>query len=133
MKIQRDSDLVNVLNSVQMALVILDRNGKIRRFTAMAESVLNLVPGDIGRPFGQIKSDLDCPELERRVVDVVNGVAVPPCKIQDPQGRWFSLEMRPYRSMDDRIDGVVLALLPVDENKQCESEARMGESDPVVP
>jgi two-component system CheB/CheR fusion protein len=93
-----------------MAIVLLDRQGKIRRFTPMAESVLNLISGDIGRPFSQIKPHIDCPELDRLITDVLNGETMPPLKVRDTQGRWFSLAIRPYQDIHHRIDGVVMAL-----------------------
>ncbi len=108
--VRSNNDLVNVFRSVQLAIVLLDRQGKIRRFTPMAESVLNLISGDTGRPFNQIKPNIDCPELDRLITDVLNGEMLPPLKVQDTQGRWFSLAIRPYQDIHHRIDGVVLTL-----------------------
>src|SRR5262249_60347924 len=60
-----NSDLVNLLASVQIAIVIVASNLRIRRFTPMAERMLNLIPSDIGRPIGHIKPNIDCPDLEQ--------------------------------------------------------------------
>ena len=60
-----NSDLVNLLASVQIAIVIISSDLRIRRFTPMAEKVLNLIPGDLDRPIGHIKPNIDCPDLEQ--------------------------------------------------------------------
>ncbi|MEX2173263.1 MAG: CheR family methyltransferase [Pirellulaceae bacterium] len=119
-----NSDLINLLNGVQVAIVFVDNHLRIRRFTPMAEKVLNLIPGDIGRPIGQIKPNLNCPDLERWIWQVVDTVSVEYHDVQDLAGREFSLTIRPYKSIDNRIEGAVLILLDVDETRQHEHTAR---------
>ena len=58
-----NSDLVNLLGSVQIAIVIVSADLRIRRFTPMAEKVLNLIPADVGRPITQLQPNIDCPDL----------------------------------------------------------------------
>src|SRR5204863_504598 len=57
-----NSDLVNLLHGVQMAIVIVAGDLRIRRFTPMAEKILNLIPSDVGRPISQIKPNIHCPD-----------------------------------------------------------------------
>ncbi len=109
-----NGDLLNLLASVQIAIVIVSSELRIRRFTPMAEKVLNLIPGDIGRPIGQIKPDIHCPDLERLISQVVDHVAVEHRNVQDAQGKWYSLTIRPYKSVDNRIDGAVLSLFEIE-------------------
>lgn len=105
-----NSDLVNLLSSVQIAIVIVASDLRIRRFTPMAEQVLNLIASDIGRPIGHIKPNIDCPNLEDLITRVIDTVT--PCEqdVHDLQGNLFSLRIRPYKSLENRIDGAVLAL-----------------------
>src|SRR5262249_5122505 len=119
-----NSDLVNLLNSVQIAIVIVANDLRIRRFTPMAERVLNLIPGDIGRPISQIKPNIDCPDLEKLIAEVIETIAVQHREVQDAQGRWFSLTIRPYKNVDNRIDGAVLALFNLDDIRRSEAEAQ---------
>ena len=58
---------MNLIARVDIAIVIVARDLRIRRFTPMAERVLNLIPADIGRPIGHIKPNIDCPDLEARI------------------------------------------------------------------
>ena len=105
-----NSDLVNLLSSVQIAIVIVASDLRIRRFTPMAERVLNLIPGDVGRPISHIKPNIDCPDLEELITQVIETVA--PCEreVRDALGNGLSLRIRPYKNLENRIDGAVLAL-----------------------
>jgi two-component system, chemotaxis family, CheB/CheR fusion protein len=111
--IRSNSDMSNLLASVQIAIVIVSSDLRIRRFTPMAERVLNLIASDVGRPIGHIKPNIDCPDLERRISEVVESVAPYECQVRDCQGNWYALRIRPYKNLDNRIDGAVLALFDI--------------------
>src|SRR5581483_10909418 len=117
-----NSDLSNLLSSVQIAIVMVAADMRIRRFTPMAERLLNLRAGDIGRPIGHIKPNLDCPDLEGLIAHVVEGVEPVEREVRDRTGGWYSLRIRPYKSLDNRIDGAVLALLDVRSIREHEEE-----------
>jgi two-component system, chemotaxis family, CheB/CheR fusion protein len=119
-----NSDLVNLLGSVQIAIVILAVDLRIRRFTPMAERVLNLIPSDVGRPIGQIKPNIDCPDLEQMLHDSIENITVQQRDVQDLQGRWFSLTVRPYKNVENRIDGAVLTLFDMNEAREHERAVR---------
>jgi two-component system CheB/CheR fusion protein len=105
-----NSDLVNLLSSVQIAIVIVASDLRIRRFTPMAERVLNLIPTDVGRPISHIKPNIDCPNLEELITTVIDTVTPREQDVHDAQGNLFSLRIRPYKNLENRIDGAVLAL-----------------------
>jgi two-component system CheB/CheR fusion protein len=115
-----NSDLLNLLSSVQLAVMMVDRALRIRRFTPAAEKLFNLIPTDAGRPMQHLKTNLDCPELEQWVRATIDTVTPIDREIQDLEGRWFALRVRPYCSVDNRIEGAVLALVDVDAAKQRE-------------
>ena len=105
-----NSDLENLLASVHIAIVIVARDLRIRRFTPMAERVLNLIPADVGRPISHIKPNIDCPDLEARIHHVLDTVTPQELEVSDRTGHRFSLRIRPYKDTDNRIEGAVLAL-----------------------
>jgi two-component system, chemotaxis family, CheB/CheR fusion protein len=105
-----NSDLVNLLSSVNIAIVIVASDLRIRRFTPMAERTLNLIPSDIGRPISHIKPNIDCPDLEDLISQVIDTVTPLERDVQDVQGSSYSLRIRPYKNLENRIDGAVLAL-----------------------
>jgi two-component system, chemotaxis family, CheB/CheR fusion protein len=121
-----NSDLVNLLASVQIAIVIISSDLRIRRFTPMAEKVLNLIAGDLDRPIGHIKPNIDCPDLERLIHEAIETIEPVEREVRDKNGRWFSLRIRPYKNVDNKIDGAVLTLFDVDVTKQSEQRMRLA-------
>ena len=117
-----NSDLLNLLASVQIAIVIISGDLRIRRFTPMAERVLNLIAGDIGRPISHFKPIFICPDLERLICGVLDHLTIQQRNVQDSQGKWYSLTIRPYRNVENRIDGAVLSLFDIDEVRRHEEE-----------
>jgi two-component system CheB/CheR fusion protein len=113
-----NSDLVNLLGSVQIAIVIVTSDLRIRRFTPMAEKLLNLIPGDVGRPIGNIKPNIECPDLEQLWAEVVDSMTVTEREVQDRQGRTYSLRIRPYRNLENRIEGAVLTLFDIEQQRK---------------
>jgi two-component system CheB/CheR fusion protein len=118
-----NSDLMNLVGSVQIAIVIVSSDLRIRRFTPMAEKVLNLIPSDLDRSIGHINPNIDCPNLEQLIIECMDSVAPVEREVQDRQGRWYLLRIRPYKSVDNKIDGAVLALFDVDMLKRSEQQA----------
>ncbi|MEP6741891.1 MAG: chemotaxis protein CheB [bacterium] len=119
-----NSDLNNLHNSVNVSIVVLGRNLTIRRFTPMAEKELNLLATDIGQPISRIKTNLDFLGLEEMITEVIKTVSVREKEVQDTEGRYFSLRVRPYVTLDNKIDGAVLVLVNITELKQTERRVR---------
>ena len=110
---QTNNDLNNLLTAVQIAIVMLGPDLHIRRFNPIAEEMLNLIPGDLGRPIGDIRLKVEVPDLERVIQEVIDTLNIKELEVKDREGRWYSLRLRPYRTSDHKIDGVVLALVDV--------------------
>src|SRR3954471_17477694 len=100
-----NSDLINLLASVQIAIVMVSSDLRIRRFTPMAERVLNLIPTDVGRPFSDIKPNLNCPTLEEQIMESIDSMSVKESECQNRQGQRYLLRIRPYKNLENRIDG----------------------------
>jgi two-component system CheB/CheR fusion protein len=115
-----NSDLLNLVGSVQIAIVIVGSDLRIRRFTPMAEKVLNLIPADLGRSIAHINPNLDCPNLSELIIECMDTVAPVEREVRDRQGHWFALRIRPYKNLDNKIDGAVLALFDIDILKRAE-------------
>lgn len=117
-----NSDLMNLLSSVELAVIMVDRGLRIRRFTPAAEKLFNLIPSDVGRPIQHLKPNIVYPELEQRIDRVIERVAPLEEEIQDVHGSWYLLRVRPYCSLDNHIEGAVIALMNIDAVKQGEGE-----------
>jgi hypothetical protein len=113
-----NSDLINLLSSVELAVIMVDRGLCIRRFTPVAEKLFNLIATDVGRPMQHIKPNIVFPDLEQRTHEVIEKVVPLEEQVQDTEGVWYLLRVRPYCTLDNRIDGAVIALLNVDAVKR---------------
>ncbi|HEX5050237.1 MAG TPA: chemotaxis protein CheB [Planctomycetota bacterium] len=114
-----NDDLVNLMGSGQMAVVMLGSDLRVRRFTPLAEKLFNLIPADVGRRLVDIKLNfVDLPDVEALLHEVLHTVAPQEHDVRDKRGRWYSLRVRPYRTSDERIDGLVMVLVDVDLAKR---------------
>ena len=112
-----NSDLSNLLSSVNIPIIMLGNDLRIRRFTPMAEKVMNLIPGDIGRPITDIKANVKTPDLKQAVQRVIDSLEIQEFRVEDHDGRWYSMRIRPYRTIDNKIDGVVIVLLDMETRR----------------
>jgi PAS domain S-box-containing protein len=96
---------------------MLNSELRIRRYTPVAEKVLNLIPSDIGRPISDLKPRINVPDLEQLLATVVHSAKALEREVQDQNGRWYSLRIHPYRTAEDRIQGAVLQLLDINQLK----------------
>ncbi len=106
-------DLTNVLRSVEIPIVLLGRDSKIRRFAPAAGRVLGLAPLDVGRPLRDIHGPLAVAGADM-AAEVIGQLTPVERTLQDETGRWYQLSARPYLTLDSRIDGTVLAAFDVD-------------------
>ena len=136
-----NGDLVNLVGSINIAIVIVGNDLRVRRFTAMAEKVLNLIPADLNRSIAHINPDIDCPDLPQLIIRCIDSITPVEREVCDRKGRWYSLRIRPYKGIDNKIDGAVLALFDIDVLKRSEqsmqraqafADALLGESSEPV-
>jgi two-component system, chemotaxis family, CheB/CheR fusion protein len=113
-----NNDMQNLLSSVNIAILMLSGDLRIRRFTPMAEQSFNLIPSDVGRPFSDIQINLDILHIRDLVTSVIDTLIPYEQDVQDHSGNWFSLRIRPYRTTDNHIDGVVISLFDIDQLKR---------------
>ena len=121
------NDLNNFIASSQLAMVMIGTDSRVRRFSPSAEKLLNLIGADIGRSIGQLRLPLDLQDLEALLSETINHVTPIEREVQDRQGHWFSLRIRPYRTSENRIDGAVIILVDIDAQKYAQEEIRVSE------
>lgn len=101
----------------------------IRRFTPAAQRLLNLIPSDVGRPIRHIKPNLTAFDLEKAAAEVIDTLTAYEREVEDDEGRVYLLRIRPYKSVEQRVDGAVLALFDMSATKDALSLAkRTGEA-----
>jgi chemotaxis methyl-accepting protein methylase len=118
------NDMKNLLDSTDIATLFLDRQLNVRRFTQQATKIIKLIPGDVGRPITDLVSDLDDPTLAADAREVLRTLMAKEKPVSAPDGRWFTVRIMPYRTMDDRIDGVVITFADITVAKTLEAKLR---------
>jgi len=115
---QSNNDLVNVLSGAEIPILLIGNKLQIRRFNTSAGKALNLIAGDIGRPISDIRTNINVPDLDQMIREVIDSLAIREQEIQDAQGRWYSMTIRPYKTIDNRIDGAIVTLEDINDLKQ---------------
>lgn len=118
------NDMKNLLDSTDIATLFLDKDLNVRRFTPQATKIIKLIPADVGRPITDIVSDLKDPTLADDVREVLRTLASMEKPVAARNGRWFTVRIMPYRTMDDRIDGVVITFMNITVAKTLEAKLR---------
>ena len=117
-------DMKNLLNSTDIATVFLDAELRVRSFTAQTASIIPLIPGDVGRPITDIASNLNYPGLAEDAREVLRSLVFHEHRLSAQDGRWFTMRIMPYRTQDNRIDGVVITFVDISESKALEATLR---------
>ncbi len=110
-------DMKNLLNSIDIATLFLDAELRVRRFTPLITGIIKLIPGDIGRPITDIVSELEYPELSEDAREVLHSLVAHEAQVLSRDGRWFNVRILPYRTQDNRIDGVVFTFVDISHSK----------------
>ena len=109
-----NSDLNNLFQSTQIATIFLDQNLVIRSFTPAVTALFNLIPGDRGRPLTDMVSRIDYPDLENDMRKVSGGGEMIERSVRLVGGKGHHLaRILPYRSVNNKIDGVVLTFVDI--------------------
>lgn len=119
---QVSNDLQNLLNSINIPILMLGSDLQIRQFTPAVEGIFNLISTDIGRPLSDITHHLNVPNLEQQILEVIRTLNLKVQEIQDRDGRWYDLRIRPYRTIDNKIDGAVLVLVDINDLKRSNAQ-----------
>jgi two-component system, chemotaxis family, CheB/CheR fusion protein len=110
-----NNDLQNFINSTDIATIFLDRSLRVKLFTARARDIFNLLATDAGRPLSDITHILNYPRLHEDVKFVLDRLQTLEREVETSDGRSFLMRVLPYRTADDRIDGVVMTLVEIRE------------------
>ncbi len=119
---QANDDMTNLLNATDIATIFLDNNLHIKRFTLQATEVIRLIPSDVGRPISDIVSRLDYKTLEQDAKQVLRTLSFKEAELQAEDGSWYLMRIMPYRTAENRIDGLVVTFVDINRIKHTEEE-----------
>ena len=118
------NDLSNLLTSVNIPVLMLDAELCIRRFTPPAERLMHVRASDVGRRIGEIRLNLRIDHIEPILQEVLDTLGTKELEVQDQEGHWHFMRVRPYRTAENKIDGLVLVLVDIDQLRRGEQATR---------
>jgi two-component system CheB/CheR fusion protein len=113
-----NSDLQNLMAATDFATLFLDPGLRIKRFTPKLLDLFNITPNDFGRPITDFTHHLDYEGLAADAREVLAHLAPIEREIKTNSGGWYLVRFRPYRTVDDKIDGVVVTFVDVSERHE---------------
>jgi Methylase of chemotaxis methyl-accepting proteins len=122
--VNANNDMKNLLNSTAIATLFLDKELNIRRFTDPITHIFKLRSTDIGRPFTDLVTDLHYPEIDNHAHQVLQTLSSIETAITSASGKWYNVRIMPYRTLDDRIDGLVITFNDITKFKKLEVELK---------
>jgi two-component system, chemotaxis family, CheB/CheR fusion protein len=120
--VEANNDMKNLLNSTDIATLFVDKDLNIRRFTDQLTNLIKLRPIDTGRPFTDMVSELQYPEIGDHAKEVLRTLIFKETDIATKDGNWFKVRIMPYRTLDDKIDGLVITFIDITIAKKLEAE-----------
>jgi two-component system CheB/CheR fusion protein len=111
-----NNDMNNLLAGTGIGTVFVDHQLHILRFTPAVSTIINLIPSDVGRPVAHIASNLI--GYDRLVADtqeVLNTLALKEIDVQTMEGKWYTMRIQPYRTLENVIEGAVISFVNVTE------------------
>jgi len=123
-----NNDMANLMNSTDIATVFLDINMTIRRYTPSAKKLFSLITSDIGRPIGDLAIRFHDDGLKDDVSQVLQTLIPTSREVKTDNDHWFIRRILPFRTQDNRVDGLVLTFTDVTTLKQSEISLKQSES-----
>ena len=122
------NDMRNLLDSTEIAILFLDETLHVRRFTPSTTRLFKLIPGDAGRSITDIVCDLNYPSLASDALEVLRTLVFKETDVPATDARWFRVRIMPYRTQDNRIDGLVITFADISASKRLEIELRQAQA-----
>ena len=113
-----NNDQLNLMANVNIPVVMVGSDLRIRRFTPPAEKLLNLIPSDVGRRLGEIRSNMESDEMEHIARLSIDDATVHEKEVRQKDGPWYLMRIRPYKTWDNKLDGAVLSFQDIDVFKR---------------
>ena len=116
------SDLKNLMHATEIGTVFLDRKLALKRYTPHIADYFHVIASDLGRPFAHVSHTLDYDTLASDAASVLERLTAVRREVKTHDGNWLLVNLLPYRTTDDRIDGVVLTFVDISDLKALEEE-----------
>lgn len=124
-----NNDMKNLLSGTGIGTIFVDHNLRILRFTPTVSTLINLIDSDVGRPLSQIRSNLkDYDGLDSDIKEVLEHLAPKELEVETLSGEWYLLRIRPYRTLENVIEGAVITFTEITLTKKTQAVIRDSEA-----
>ena len=117
---QNQDDMRNLVQSTKIPILFMDKNLRVRRFTEEAKQIIHLIENDVGRPITDLKVNLLDESFAGDLQEVLDTLQLKEKQVETTDGKWFQMRILPYRTSENRIDGVVATFSDITKIKQFE-------------
>ncbi len=118
-----NDDMNNLLNSIEVPTIFVDKDTKIKRFTKETTKLVNLIPSDVGRPLEDIVSNVKYDNMIHDIKEVMDRVIYKEKEVRTKDGRWYLVRIIPYKTLENIIDGAVITFTDISEQKEIQKLA----------
>ena len=109
-----NNDLSNLLACTGIATIFINHQQRVMRFTPSATKIINLILSDVGRPLAHVVTNLDSYDhLTEDIQKVLDTLIPMELEVMTKDGRWYTMRIQPYRTLDNVIEGAVLTFVDV--------------------
>jgi two-component system CheB/CheR fusion protein len=126
---QSNNDLQNLMASTEIGTIFIDRELRIKRYTPSTQAIFNLIPTDINRPIMHITHKLGYDQLHEDAARVLATLTQVEREVPSDDGHWYLVRLLPYRTVEDKIDGVILTFVDITSRKQVEAALRQARDE----
>jgi len=121
---QANNDQLNLMTNVNLPVVMVGNDLRIRRYTPPAEKLLNLISGDVGRRLGEIRTSLEPEDLEQAAHTTIDDAIFQEKEVRVKDGPWYLMRVRPYKTWEGKVEGAVLSFQDIDGLKRTLDQTR---------
>ena len=116
-----NDDMNNLLNSIEVPTIFVDKDIKIKRFTKETSKLINLIPSDVGRPLKDIVSNVEYDDMIKDIREVMDRVIYKESEVRTKDDKWYTVRIIPYKTTENIIDGAVITFTDITEQKEIQN------------
>jgi two-component system CheB/CheR fusion protein len=121
------SDLQNLINATEIGTLFLDADLRIKMLTPAVEQLFSVTDSDVGRPITDFTHKLAYDGVDSDARKVLRELTPAESEVHTTDGRWLMMRLRPYRTVENRIEGIVLSFVDITARREAEDALRRSE------
>ena len=131
---ETNDDMTNLFNSTEIAIVFVDNELNIRRFTEESTKLIKLIESDTGRPLGDFNLDINYPDIIKDITQVIDKLNPIEKEVKTTKGEWYKVRITPYKTSKNIINGATITFTNINnlKNTQEKIQSALNYSNDVI-